>query len=81
MNLLISFPDQSASFTHGVEYGRLLAKMERGEQVISNNGFPVRIENKSLLMKTCEQYGYVAKFGKEWKGWVEFTASKKEAMN
>lgn len=32
MNLLIKFPDQSQSFTYGVEFGRLLEKIERGDE-------------------------------------------------
>ncbi len=43
MNLLISFPDQSQSFTYGVEFGRLLERIERGDEYIENNGFPVRV--------------------------------------
>jgi len=73
MDLLIKFPDQSASFTYGVEYGRLLEKIERGDDVVTNNGFPVRIENVELLKDTCKQYGYIATFGEcAVEGWVEF---------
>jgi len=31
---MISFPDQSKAFTYGVEYGRILEKMERGDEVV-----------------------------------------------
>ena len=47
--LLVSFSDQSKSFTYGVEFGRLLEKIERGDKNITNNGFPIRIENVQLL--------------------------------
>ncbi len=78
MNLLIKFPDQSQSFTLGVEYGRLLERIEKGEEYIQNNGFPIRIENKELLINTCKQFGYTATFGKEeFEGWVEFLGIKK----
>lgn len=71
--LVISFPDQSQSFTNGVEFGRILEKMERGDEVLMNNGFPIRIENKSLIKAACENYNYVPAFGKVYYGeWVEF---------
>ena len=41
MKLLVSFPDQSTSFTYGVEYGRLLEKIERGDNVITNSTQPI----------------------------------------
>lgn len=78
MNLLISFPDQSESFTYGVEFGRLLEKIERGDEVIKNNGFPVRIENRELLETACSLNGYIANFGKPYmNGWVDFIGIKK----
>lgn len=30
--MILKFPDQSESFTYGVEYGRLLEKIERGDE-------------------------------------------------
>lgn len=76
--LLISFPDQCKSFTYGVEYGRLLEKMERGENIVMNNGFPIRIENKELVESTCKQLGYIPTFGKiHYDEWIEFLAIKK----
>lgn len=80
--LLISFPDQSKSFTYGVEYGRLLEKIERGDTDISNNSFPIRIENKELLESTCKQYGYIPVFGQiYYDEWIEFIAIKKTTTN
>ena len=77
-NLLISFPDQSQSFTYGVEYGRLLQKIEQGDEAVQNNGFPVRIENIPLLKDTCAKYGYIAICGEPYMdGWVEFLRKKK----
>lgn len=78
LNLLIKFPDQSESFAYGVEFGRLLEKIERGDDPIQNNGFPVRIENKELLKDTCKQYGYVASFAAcAIEGWINFIGIKK----
>lgn len=78
--IFIRFPDQSKSFTYGVEYGRLLQKMEQGDEAISNNNFPVRSENEELLRETCREYGYVCFFGLRYYGeWVEFTAIKLSA--
>jgi hypothetical protein len=72
MDILLSFPDQSASFTYGVEYGRLLEKIERGDDVVQNNGFPVRVENAELLKETCSKYGYIATFGEcAVEGWTK----------
>lgn len=77
MELFIKFPDQSQSFTIGVEYGRLYGRMEKGDEVVTNDGFPIRIENKELLKNTCEKYGYTCSFGLEYFGeWIEFTAIK-----
>ncbi|EFK36833.1 Uncharacterised protein [Chryseobacterium gleum] len=77
MELFIKFPDQSQSFTAGVEYGRLFGRIEKGDPVVTNDGFPVRIENKELLQNTCTKYGYTYNFGVEYYGeWIEFTAIK-----
>lgn len=77
MDLLITFPDQSASFAHGVEYGRLLEKMERGDDPVKNNGFPVRVENKNVIQSSCSVYGYIPVFGPEADGWINFLGVKK----
>lgn len=80
MKLFISFPDQSQSFCTGVEYGRLYDRMMKGEIAVTNDGFPVRIENKKLLISTCEKLGYAYLFGPEYFGeWVEFSAFKKQS--
>ncbi len=76
--LIISFPDQSASFAYGVEYGRILEKIERGDDIVMNNGFPIRIENKDLITNTCKQFGYIPTFGRiHFDEWIEFTGIKK----
>lgn len=78
MDLLITFPDQSQSFAYGVEFGRLLEKIERGDEVIKNNGFPVRIENAGLLKSTCSMHGYISTFSEPYmNGWVDFLGIKK----
>jgi hypothetical protein len=75
--LLISFPDPSKSFTYGVEYGRLLQKMQDGKESITNDVFPIRIENIELLKETCKTYGYIPIFGKVYfDEWVEFLGIK-----
>lgn len=70
--LILSFPDQSKSFTYGVEYGRILQQMEDKKEMVDNHGFPVRIENMELIRNTCNQYGYIPSFGEEWHGYVWF---------
>lgn len=77
--LLIPFTDQSESFTLGVEFGRLWGMMERGEDVVLNKGFPVRVKNREVITTACTHYGYVPVFGKEWEGWIDFTGVKKVA--
>jgi len=75
---MLSFPDQSQSFAYGVEFGRLLQKIEQGDDVIINNGFPIRLENKELIENTCHLYGYTPSFGKTyWGEWIEFLAIRK----
>ncbi len=82
IKLKIAFPDPSQSFTYGVEYGRLLEKIERGDTDVHNNGFPVRIENKELLKNTCDEYGYIAIFGKEYYDeWIEFKGLRFSGSN
>lgn len=82
MKLLIRFPDQSSSFCYGVEYGRLLEKIERGDKFIINNGFPVRIENVELLKDTCLKFGYTPIFGKKYYNeWIEFLGIKESTNN
>ena len=82
MKLAISFPDQSTSFCYGVEYGRLLEKIERGDKIILNNGFPVRIENVELLKDTCLKFGYTPIFGRTYYNeWIEFTGIKELTNN
>lgn len=77
MDLLIRFTDQSNSFTYGVEYGRILEKIERGDVEVSNNKFPVRVENKDVLISTCNAYGFNPIFNNcEAEGWVYFKAIK-----
>jgi len=81
--LLISFDDSSKSFVYGVEYGRLLEKMERGDKEVFNNGFPIRIENKAVIERTCKSLGYIPTFGTNIfsDGWIEFLALKKESTD
>lgn len=77
MELAISFTDQSKSFTLGVEFGRLLEKMERGDPFIRNNGFPVHKENIETIKAACAHHGYMATFGNEYHEWVQFIAVRK----
>lgn len=75
--LVIRFPDQSYSFVHGAEYGRIWAKMERGDSHVDNCGFPVHLENVDLLRASCKQDGYIPFFGKEYfNTYVEFIGIK-----
>lgn len=78
MECIIKFTDESKSFAHGVEYGRLLEKMERGDTTVQNYAFPIRLENKKLIEDTCAHYGYIPTFGKiHFDEWIDFVAIKK----
>jgi hypothetical protein len=78
MKLSISFPNQSQSFAHGVEYGRILQQMQDCKDVVMNHGFPIRIENKDLMEITCQEYGYIPTFGKTYENeWIEFLGIRK----
>lgn len=82
MELRVSFPNQSKSFTYGVEYGRILEQMEQGKDVVCNHGFPIRLENKELMEATCKELGYIPSFGKEYfNEWIEFVGLKKIQSN
>jgi hypothetical protein len=82
MELQIKFKDQSQSFTNGVEFGRLLEKMQRGDDTVKNYGFPVRIENKEVIETSCMEYGYIALFGEQhFDEWIEFLGIKKTFTN
>lgn len=77
MRLAISFTDQSQSFTAGVEFGRLLEKMERGDLFVANNGFPIHTVNETVVRAACKRYGYHPAFSPCIAvGWVEFSATK-----
>lgn len=80
--LMISFPDQSKSFTYGVEFGRILQKIEQGDNFVMNNGFPIRLENKELIENTCKTYGYIPTFGRtHFDEWIEFLAIRKTSTD
>jgi hypothetical protein len=78
MELLMKFTDETESFCNGVEFGRLLEKMQRGDENISNCNFPVKIKNKNVIEKACAEYGYIPSFGAtSFDEWIEFTGIKK----
>lgn len=82
MELFISFPDQSKNFCYGVEYGKLSDRMERGEPIVTNDGFPVRVENIELLKTTCKKHGYIYSTGTSYFGeWIEFSAFKLQSSS
>jgi len=77
MELIISFTDQSESFTYGVEFGRLLNKMQNKESPIENDKFPVRVENRENIIRACKAYNYTPIFSECFViGWVNFIAIK-----
>lgn len=82
MQLLIKFTDKSASFSHGVEFGRILNKLERQDESVDNCGFPVRIENIEVLKLACKTYGYTPVFGKKYYDeWIQFMGVKNVSLD
>lgn len=81
-SLSILFTDQSPSFVHGVELGRLLEKMERGDAHIENNKFPVHEANKQVIIDTCKAKGYTYCFSEcDAAGWINFFAIKRNTSD
>lgn len=82
MKLFIKFIDKSNSFTLGCEYGRLLERFEKGIEVIENNGFPIHLKNKEIIISTCNQFGYIPIFGETYfDEWIDFKAIKNNNLN
>lgn len=78
MELILKFTDPSQSFCNGVEVGRILEKMQKGDDNVMNNGFPVNLENKAVLESACNWYGYTPFFGATYYDeWIEFIGIKK----
>ena len=81
-SLIISFPDQSASFTHGAEFGIILNKMQRNDDYIDNGGLPVHESNEEVIRRACDHYGYLSSFGHcDCEGWISFFAIKCTSSN
>lgn len=76
MKLRITFTDESPSFAHGVEFGRIWGKMQNGEDNITNSGFPIRVKNKQVVEDACEAYGYLPIFSEIDEHWIGFEALK-----
>jgi len=82
MDLLIKFTDSSNSFTLGCEYGRLLSMFEKGIETIENNGFPIHLQNKEVIISTCSNFGYIPIFGETYYDeWIDFKAIKNSNFN
>lgn len=69
--LIVSFPDQSASFVHGYEAGKLGYRMEfTAEQSIEDM---VHTENEEVIRRMCNAFGWSCEFTqitppmKEWR--------------
>lgn len=79
--LIVAFSDPSASFVHGVEFGRMLARMENNDPTVENQGFPIHPENADVLRQACTAYGYTPTFGEAKNGWQDFKAVKTPLPN
>lgn len=71
------FSDQSESFINGIEYGRILQKMQDGLPIVDNDGIPIHEQNYDIIRRAAEYYGYNASFQKlAIDGWIGFKATK-----
>ena len=71
--LLVSFPDQSPSFTYGFEAGEINCRMKLDEAVIDcgyDEGIPLREENLSLCHRLADLRGYTVEVKAVEQGWI-----------
>lgn len=54
-NIMVAFPDESASFTNGFEAGIIWALVEAGQQTIERT---VHAENTEVLQRIARRMGY-----------------------
>lgn len=54
--LIVSFPDQSASFVHGFEAGSLWQKMESG--TVAEIAVETHIENREVIARMADHLGW-----------------------
>ena len=77
MKLIISLSDKTPDFIKGMSFGRLFERMSKGENPVTNDGYPVRIENKEAIIKVCEAFNYTPVFGEEYyEEWISFMGIK-----
>lgn len=72
--LLISFPDQSASFVHGFEAGRIWALMKDGKAVITET---VSHENADLFSQMAARCDYDLTLKDLGDDWMELRAENR----
>lgn len=71
--LMIEFPDQSPSFVHGFETGRLWERLGTGASTIVDWFSP---ENFELIKMMCGHFGYTWEVREEKDGWLELVLEK-----
>lgn len=54
--LVVAFPDESPSFAHGVEVGKLWEQMKRG--IVAEISLHTMIENHEVLRRVAEYLGW-----------------------
>lgn len=54
--LIVSFPDQSASFVHGFEAGKLDEQMKRGD--VAEIESTTHVENREVLARLADAEGW-----------------------
>jgi hypothetical protein len=73
MKLILSLSEKTPDFIEGMEVGRIYERMSKKEDPVTNDGFPIHICNKDVVMRLCKALGYVPLFGEEHFGeWIEF---------
>lgn len=74
--LIVSFPDQSASFVHGFEMGQLWQRMEHGAE--AEITATVHDENREVIVRSADALGWSAEIRTSSVfGWAEATLVKR----
>ena len=77
--------DPTRAFAHGVQFGRILEKLEASQPIVTNNGQPVYAVLIEMLRTACNQLGYVPSFsvffkdGQVVEGMLTFSAIKHQS--
>lgn len=80
--LIVSFPDQSASFVNGFEAGQVWSALESGAYDVSN-GYQCHEENREVILRIARHFGYSVDFTTSGEGWLlaHFSRSQRPKLH